>query len=219
MAKILVVEDNLDIQALLADVLKPDYELVAATNGAQALPLFHQEKFDLVILDLMLPGVSGESILTTIRQQSEVPVLVLTAIRDKSHIAAMLDAGANDYLTKPFDIDELIARVRVQLRSKRGSVTPTMNAAGISLNEVTHQVKLNGKPVELSRKEFDLLAVLMRNPHQVFAKEDLYREVWHEPYLDAENTLNVHLSHLRSKLNVGAQQYVTSVWGIGVRLI
>lgn len=105
------------------------------------------------------------------------------------------------------------------MRPKRGSVTPTMNAAGIALDEVTHQVKLNGQPVELSRKEFDLLAVLMRNPHQVFAKEDLYQAVWHEPYLDAENTLNVHLSHLRSKLNVGQQQYVTSVWGIGVRLI
>lgn len=219
MARILVVEDNLDIQALLADILKPDYDLVAATNGAKALTIFHHGEFDLVILDLMLPGVSGESILTTIRQQSEVPILVLTAIRDKSHIAAVLDAGANDYLTKPFDIDELIARVRVQLRPKRGSVTPTMNAAGIALDEVTHQVKLNGQPVELSRKEFDLLAVLMRNPHQVFAKEDLYQAVWHEPYLDAENTLNVHLSHLRSKLNVGQQQYVTSVWEIGVRLI
>ncbi|KRM88066.1 response regulator transcription factor [Lacticaseibacillus thailandensis] len=219
MKRLLIVEDNQDIQALLRAVLEPDYQLTAATNGAQALPLLKQQSFDLMILDLMLPGVSGESILKTLRQTSNLPVLVLTAIRDKEHIAAVLNAGANDYLTKPFDIDELVARVRVQLRTQHTHATQALNVEGIVLDPQTHTVKVDGQLIELSRKEFELLALLMQNPHQVFAKEDIYQAIWHEPYLDAENTLNVHLSHLRSKLNIGKKQYVTSVWGIGVRLV
>lgn len=219
MAKILVVEDNQDIQALLQDVLTPKHQVVAATNGAQALPLLHQQRFDLMILDLMLPGVSGESILKTLRQQSALPVLVLTAIRDKTHIAEMLNAGANDYLTKPFDIDELMARVGVQLRANQPVKPVTMKVADLVLDPATRALTVAGKPVELARKEFDLLAVMMRAPSHVFAKEDLYEAVWHAPYLDAENNLNVHLSHLRNKLNDADHQYVTSVWGIGVRLL
>ena len=117
MGKILIVEDHQDIQALLRDVLSPYYAVIQAYDGISALAQFHQEAPDLIILDSMLPNVTGESVLTTIRKTSSVPVLVLTAIQDKQKTVALLQQGANDYLTKPFDIDELLARVQVQLLS------------------------------------------------------------------------------------------------------
>ncbi|WP_461226684.1 response regulator transcription factor [Lacticaseibacillus suihuaensis] len=215
MATILIVEDNPDIQALLKDVLTPEYDLIQATDGSQALPLLRSSQVDLVILDLMLPGVSGESILITLRRSAATPVLVLTAIQDKAHIAAVLEAGANDYLTKPFDIDELIARVHVQLRT----IETALTVAGLTLDPQTYALTSDGRPVTLPRKEFELLTVLMQHPHQVFQKAALYQQVWQEPYLNAENTLNVHLSHLRNKLSTPQHQYITAVWGIGVRLL
>ncbi|WP_179396218.1 response regulator [Lacticaseibacillus absianus] len=218
MAEILVVEDNPDIQALLHDVLTPTYTVVAATDGGQALSLFRARPADLIILDLMLPGVTGESVLATIRKRSTVPVLVLTAIQDKAHIVTVLNAGANDYLTKPFDVDELLARVQVQLRA---AAVPTQLQVGeLTLDQTTHAVSVAGQPIELTRKEFALLATLMAQPQQVFEKAALYERVWQEPYLDAENTFNVHLSQLRHKLNQYSQRpYITTVWGIGVRLM
>ncbi|WP_262316576.1 response regulator transcription factor [Lacticaseibacillus parakribbianus] len=215
MATILIVEDNPDIQALLKDVLTPEYDLQQVTDGSQALPLLRDSQVDLVILDLMLPGVSGESILTTLRRSAATPVLVLTAIQDKAHIAAVLEAGANDYLTKPFDIDELIARVHVQLRT----IETALSVAGLRLDPQTYALTSDGQPVALPKKEFELLTVLMQHPHQVFQKAALYQQVWQEPYLNAENTLNVHLSHLRNKLSTPQHSYITAVWGIGVRLL
>lgn len=215
MAKILVIEDNQDIQSLLEDVLH-QHQLTAALNGAAGLNAWKNGHFDLIILDLMLPGVTGESVLSAIRQSSDIPVLVLTAIQDKAKTAALLTAGANDYLTKPFDIGELQARVLVQLRTRQTNQS-VLTVGPITLNLHSREVTLDGMPVTLARKEFDLLAHLMASPHQVFSKEDLYTAVWHEPYLDAENTLNVHLSHLRTKLNTPETNYIQSVWGIGVR--
>lgn len=233
-ARILVVEDNQDIQSLLHDVLVPDYEVTAALDGVQALQESSKESFDLIILDLMLPGVTGESVLKRIRRTSETPVLVLTAIQDKSRIVSLLEAGANDYLTKPFDIDELLARVRVQLRSSNGLDTAmnpddssiARNTANrisvddVSLEPATHRVWVGEQEIVLPRKEFSLLQVLMRNPKQVFSKQKLYELVWDEPYIGAENTLNVHLSNLRTKINdaaPGSVKYIVAIWGIGVR--
>jgi DNA-binding response OmpR family regulator len=174
--------------------------------------------FDLIILDLMLPGVTGESILQTIRETDSIPILVLTAVQDKAKTAALLTAGANDYLTKPFDIGELKARVAVQLRSRQPQQNK-LHVGTITLNLRSRETLVADHPISLARKEFDLLAHLMAQPHRVFSKEELYNTVWHEDYLGAENTLNVHLSHLRTKLNADDPQanYIQSVWGIGVR--
>lgn len=217
-ATLLLIEDNPDIQALLQTVLAAQYTVLAATDGPSGLRRFGESAVDLVLLDLMLPGITGESVLKQIRQQADTPVLVLTALQDKAHIVALLNAGANDYLTKPFDLDELQARIRVQLRTQ---APPTTLAVGeLQLDAVTHAVTVGGRAVDLPKKEFALLALLMRHPHQVFEKAQLYQQVWQAPYLDGENTLNVHLSHLRARLNaVADQQYVTTVWGIGVRLL
>lgn len=217
MAKILVIEDNQDIQSLLIDVL-PQHQLTAARNGATGLSAWKNGTFDLIILDLMLPGVTGESILQTIRQTDSVPILVLTAVQDKAKTAALLTAGANDYLTKPFDIGELQARVAVQLRATQPQQS-ILHVGNVTLNLRSREALVADQPLTLARKEFDLLAQLMAQPHRVFSKEELYNAVWHEDYLGAENTLNVHLSHLRTKLNTDATptNYIQSVWGIGVR--
>ncbi len=230
MPTILVVEDQEDIQSLLKDVLGETYRIIQATTGAQALARFQQEEPDLILLDLMLPVVTGDSVLKAIRHMSSVPVIILTAIQDKTRTVSLLEQGANDYVTKPFDIDELRARVQVQLRQS-GALKADADAAGesdakicfqgIELDRMEHTVSVDGHRVELARKEFAILELLMDHPHRVFEKEDLYRQVWNQPYINAENTLNVHLSTLRTSLNrcAGSQRYIVSVWGIGVRLV
>ncbi|WP_416517032.1 response regulator transcription factor [Bifidobacterium asteroides] len=230
MPTILVVEDQEDIQSLLKDVLGETYRIIQATTGAQALARFQQEEPDLILLDLMLPVVTGDSVLKAIRRISSVPVIILTAIQDKTRTVSLLEQGANDYVTKPFDIDELRARVQVQLRQS-GALKADADAAGesdakicfqgIELDRMEHTVSVDGHRVELACKEFAILELLMDHPHRVFEKEDLYRQVWNQPYINAENTLNVHLSTLRTSLNryAGSQRYIVSVWGIGVRLV
>lgn len=230
MPTILIVEDQEDIQSLLKDVLGGTYRIIQATTGAQALARFQQEEPDLILLDLMLPVVTGDSVLKAIRRMSSVPVIVLTAIQDKTRTVRLLEQGANDYVTKPFDIDELRARVQVQLRQS-GALKADADAAsesdakiyfqGIELDRMEHTVSVDGHRVDLARKEFAILELLMDHPHRVFEKEDLYRQVWNQPYINAENTLNVHLSTLRTSLNryAGNQRYIVSVWGIGVRLV
>lgn len=225
MAKILIVEDHQDIQALLRDVLSPYYAVIQAYDGISALAQFHQEAPDLIILDLMLPNVTGESVLTTIRKTSSVPVLVLTAIQDKQKTVALLQQGANDYLTKPFDIDELLARVQVQLRqtlpAPSAKTQDHLQVGEITLNLKRHAVTVNNRPLTLPKKEYAMLALMMRDPHQVFDKQQLYEQVWGEPFMNADNTLNVHISNLRTKINDLAKdpKYIVSIWGIGVRLI
>ncbi|WP_137626388.1 response regulator transcription factor [Lactiplantibacillus pingfangensis] len=222
--KILLVEDHTDIQELLHTVLSPDYQVFAALDGIKALEIFNEKQPDMIILDLMLPNITGESVLKTIRKTSSIPILILTAIQSKTKTVALLQAGANDYLTKPFDIDELLARIQVQLRLTHLSpqnVNPTIQFNDISLDPSTHAITVAGHALNLPKKEFNLLKLLLTEPHHVFEKAQLYESVWGEPYQNAENTLNVHLSNLRIKLNAltGQPQYIVSVWGIGVRLI
>ena len=230
MPTILVVEDQEDIQSLLKDVLGGTYRIIQATTGAQALDRFQQEEPDLILLDLMLPVVTGDSVLKAIRHMSSVPVIILTAIQDKTRTVSLLEQGANDYVTKPFDIDELRARVQVQLRQSgalkadadaEGESDSKMCFEGIELDRMEHTVSVDGRRVDLARKEFAILELLMDHPHRVFEKENLYRQVWNQPYINAENTLNVHLSTLRTSLNrcAGSQRYIVSDWGIGVRLV
>ncbi|BDR57588.1 response regulator transcription factor [Xylocopilactobacillus apicola] len=220
-AKILIVDDHEDIRALLSDVLKEFYTVFVAANGVSALAQVNQCQPDLMILDLMLPEIMGESVLKTLRKTSQIPVIVLTAIQNKDKIVELLENGANDYLTKPFDIDELLARVKVQLRQSRPrSVQKELLDYGpISLNQVTHQVLVAGQDLVLPKKEFAILQILLAHPKQVFPKDQLYEAVWGEPYFNAENTLNVHLSNLRTKIADLAEgaSYINSIWGIGVR--
>lgn len=181
MAKILVIEDHADIQALLHDILSPKYQVFVALDGISALQSFTDHQPDLIILDLMLPNIMGESVLKTIRKTSNVPILVLTAIQNKTKTVALLQAGADDYLTKPYDIDELSARVQVQLRNTHPTDNPNnkiLSLNEIRLNVTTHEITINEQPLILPKKEFNILKILLQHPHQVFEKAQIYEMVW-----------------------------------------
>ncbi|WP_334351570.1 response regulator transcription factor [Companilactobacillus sp. HBUAS56257] len=219
--KILIIEDNQDIQSLLFDVLSNDYLVYKSINGISGIKDFKSIKPNLIILDLMLPQINGESVLKIIREQSQIPIIVLTAIQSKEKTVALLNDGANDYLTKPFDIAELQARIQVQLRNTSQSKSNFLSYDNIFLNDSTHKVTANKKSLNLSKKEFYLLRLLLSHPHQVYEKSQLFQLVWKEEYFESsDNTLNVHISNLRHKLNVATgKDYIVSIWGIGIRFI
>lgn len=221
-SKILIIEDNEDIQELLFDILSNDYLVYKALDGISGINEFKNIQPDLIILDLMLPQINGESVLKVIREQSSVPIIVLTAIQNKSKTVDLLNDGANDYLTKPFDIAELQARIQVQFRHHTQDWKKHLLLYdNIELNNQTHQVTANGQQIVLSKKEFSLLQIFLGHPHQVFEKRQLFQMVWHEEYFDnSDNTLNVHISNLRHKLTQATgKSYLISIWGIGLRFI
>ena len=185
--------------------------------------MFQNQEIDLVLLDIMLPGKGGEEVLKFIRQRSSIPVIMLTALGDKHLISQYLLDGANDYIVKPFDLEEVYARVSVQLRehSKGSSATDNIyQVKNITINPDSFEVSCKGKVIRLGKKEFQIFHTLLQNPKKIFTKEDLYETVWEAPYLSGDNTLNAQLSNLRKKLaQVDAStEYIETIWGLGVRL-
>ena len=223
MARILLIEDNNDIQEILYSLLSEDHEVLQAFSGTEGLRLFQQESIDLVLLDIMLPGKNGDQVLEEIRLQSQVPVIMMTALGDKHLISQYLLAGANDYIVKPFNLDEVAARVTVQLR---GSQQAQSKPAGetliknIRLLPDTFEIASGDQSMRLGKKEFQIFQTLLAHPKKIFTKEELYELVWEETYLPGDNTLNAHLSNLRKKLAQldNSTDYIETIWGLGVRL-
>lgn len=222
MKTILIVEDSDDMQGLLTSMLSSEYQVVSAYSGTEGLMLFEKYPVSLILLDRLLPGKSGDEVLQIIRQTSQVPIIILTALDEASDIADLLVAGANDYVTKPFDINVLKARIMVQLRQ-----------TGVDMNDerpIVYQqltlypqefvVKKGTASCPLKKKECAILKLLFMNPQQIFTREQLYEQVWQTPYMGDENTINVHLSNLRNKLAKldPDRAYIKTIWGIGVRL-
>lgn len=223
MARILQIEDNEDIQRILFNLFSEEHDIIQAYSGTEGELLFQSQEIDLVLLDIMLPGKGGEEVLKFIRQRSSVPVIMLTALGDKHLISQYLLDGANDYIVKPFDLEEVYARVSVQLREHiKGSSTTENNyqVKNIKINPDSFEVSGNGKTIRLGKKEFQILHTLLQNPKKIFTKEDLYETVWEAPYLSGDNTLNAQLSNLRKKLAQvdGSSEYIETIWGLGVRL-
>lgn len=225
MARILIIEDNNDIQDILGDLLGKDHQLVQAYSGTEGLRLFNAESVDLVLLDIMMPGKNGDEVLAAIRQISQVPVIMLTALGDKSLVSQYLLAGANDYVVKPFNLEEVAARVTVQLRNRPTSgqpqpVTWEHTIKNITIKEDAFEAICGEQSVRLGKKEFQIFQTLLRHPKKIFTKEELYELVWEDTYLPGDNTLNAQLSNLRKKLaQVDAStDYIETVWGLGVRL-
>lgn len=221
--KLLIIEDNNEIQQLLLSLFENDYDVISAYSGTEALLLFEKQTIDLVLLDIMLPGKTGDEVLKDIREQSAVPVIIMTALSEKKRISEYLLAGANDYVTKPFDLEELAARVLVQLRNS--GITTNENkeltVGGLSLNSDDFTASACEASIRLSQREFNILSVLMKNPKQIFTKERLYETVWQETYLPGDNSINTHLSNLRKKLaQLDPQtEYIETIWGLGVRIM
>ncbi|KXU16319.1 hypothetical protein SORDD17_00466 [Streptococcus oralis] len=227
MARLLIIEDNSEIQEILYQLFASDYEVEQAYSGTEGILRFDQGKVDLVLLDIMLPGKGGEEVLAHIRCSSRIPVIMLTALSEKSRISQYLLAGANDYLVKPFDLEELAARVTVQLR-QQGNPIAEIKAKESSLFTVkdlqfdveSFEVRKGEDSFRLAKKEALILQTLIRHPRKIFTKEELYELVWEEAYLPGDNTLNTHLSNLRKKLHQlnPNQDYIETIWGLGVRL-
>ncbi len=223
MARILQIEDNEDIQNILFNLFSEEHDIIQAYSGTEGELLFQSQEIDLVLLDIMLPGKGGEEVLKFIRQRSAVPVIMLTALGDKHLISQYLLDGANDYIVKPFNLEEVYARVSVQLREHNHPSSTTDNiyqVKNITINPDSFEVSCQGKVIRLGKKEFQIFHTLLENPKKIFTKEDLYETVWGAPYLSGDNTLNAQLSNLRKKLAQvdGSTEYIETIWGLGVRL-
>jgi DNA-binding response OmpR family regulator len=227
MNKILIIEDDSHINQMLCELLsRNNYTPFAAFSGTEALLLLQSGQFSLILLDLMLPGKTGAEVLEEIRRDSKhsaVPVIALTAVSDKESVVALLKAGADDYITKPFDNAELLARIEVRLRNQSNTPAQTF-AQTLCFREVSLDLErfdafAGENALGLSRREFEILRLLMENPQKVFTKNNLYESVWNDEFLGDDNTINVHISKLRSKIAKFAEgEYIKTVWGIGFKM-
>jgi two-component system, OmpR family, response regulator len=200
--RILVIEDEPGIVDFLERGLRSHgYEVSSARDGATGAEKALNEPFDLVVLDMLLPGQGGLEVLTSLQQvKPTLPVIVLTALAEVEHRVAGLDAGAVDYLTKPFSLSELAARIRAQLRTAAQTASTTLHAGGIDVNLLTREVRSDGQPVRLSTTEFELLVYLMRNRGQVLSREQILRTVWGYEHDPGTNVVDVYVGYLRRKL-------------------
>ena len=228
MANILVVEDNNEIQEILRTLLTEEHEVIQAFSGTEGIMQFDKGGIDLVLLDIMLPGKNGDQVLQAIRQTSQTPVIMLTALSDKKLISQYLLDGANDYVVKPFDLDEVFARVTVQLRQsgehqsgdRREIDNFVQSFKNIQFDADSFEISNATETIRLAKKECQILQMLLQYPKKIFTKEELYELIWEESYLPGDNTLNTHLSNLRKKLHQldPNHEYIETIWGVGVRL-
>lgn len=225
MSTILICDDEKDIVAALKIYLESEgYATRCVYTGQEALDLFAQEEFQLVLLDIMMPGLDGIAVLARIRETSNVPVIFLTAKGEDTDKVLGLNLGADDYVTKPFNPVELLARVRSQLRRylQLGGGTAreeVLAVGGIRLDDGRKEVTLDGEPVSLTPTEYDILRLLMQNPGRVFRPDAIYRAVWREEPFGAESTVAVHIRHLREKLEIDPAdpRYIKAIWGQGYK--
>ena len=221
--RILIVEDDADINRMLERILvKAGYETTAAFSGSEAR-LLRPQTFDLILLDLMLPGATGEELITEIRQNSTVPIIVISAKGQEDKLS-VLKSGADDFIAKPFDVEEVKVRVQSLLRRTREFSVPAVSGSQLVLGKLTldpesRESEVDGQPLALTAREFDILALLLRHPNKVFTRQNLFETVWGDDYLGDDNTINVHISNLRSKLQKldPEGEYITTVWGVGFK--
>lgn len=218
MKKILIIDDDVYIGDMLEEILtKEGYAVARAYSGTEALLCISGEKPDLVLLDLMLPGLKGEEVLPRIKGIPVIVVSARTGIEDK---VDLLMGGAADYVTKPFDTKELLARIAVQFRKASGAGENKVLTFGeLSLHMDTHEAEIDGKEIRLTRTEFAILKLLMMNPAQVITKSLLLERISEDTPDCTENSLKMHISNLRKKLrDIGEKEYIASAWGIGFQM-
>ncbi len=226
--KILLVEDDVEISEMLKNFLVTEnFEVVTAYDGESACEKFFADEYSIVLLDLMIPKVSGMEVMKTIRASSTVPIMILSAKDTDSDKTLGLGLGADDYVTKPFSVTEVLARIKANIRrntqytaAAAAEEEEILTKGELVLNLNAYSVMKNGKKVELTAKEFEILKLLMKNPKKVYTKEQLYSQIWNDAYMGDENAVNVHISRLRNKIedNPRDPDYVVTVWGIGYKL-
>ena len=230
--EVLIVEDDREIRKLLVNFLKEkDMSITEAGDGDTAYAYMQKQCFDVILLDMMLPFKSGDELIRLLRSNKSkegntyTPVIVISAKTDLDTRLHALQAGADDYLTKPFDLKEVYVRIEAVLRRSAGGAyvkaqeSEVLSAAGITYHLTDQQVSYQGKPIKLTAKEMKLLLLFMENPQKTFTKANLYKSVWEEDYIYEDNTINVHMSNLRKKLaEATGIEIIETVWGIGYKL-
>lgn len=227
MYKILVVEDDNTINKMIKEVLeKENFEIVSAFSGTEAKLYIdsYLNSYDLILLDLMLPGMTGEELVGYIRNKSNIPIIVASAKAVQHDKVQLLKAGVDDYIVKPFDINELVVRTTNLLKrnSYKGGNKEEKNIVeykSIKFEKDVFEVTINNKHIDFTHREILLIQLFIENPKRVFTKANLYRKIWEEEYIGDDNTLNVHISNIRKKITKnGGEDIIDTVWGIGYKL-
>ncbi|QED46753.1 response regulator transcription factor [Cytobacillus dafuensis] len=225
---ILLVEDNIEISQLIADTLvNESFIVTAAFDGEEALAFFNKKEPDLILLDLMLPKLSGTELLKKVREKSKIPILIISAKGSDLDKALGLGFGADDYISKPFSMIELTARVHAAIRRSTeylpqdsSSYQNNLHYKDITLDMHSFTANIGDKTVQLTSKEFQIFKLFLTNQSRVFTKEQIYHLIWEDDYFGNENVINVHIRRLREKIEVDPSnpQYIKTIWGIGYKL-
>ena len=225
MEKILLIEDDADIREMLIDYLSGDgYEITAYADGVSVGIFTDITDYSLALVDLMLPKSNGFELIKKIREISTIPIIIITAKNSDHDKSRGLSLGADDYVTKPFSIVELSARIKANIRrvAMYDVQTPTENIIqlkDLQIDLSAHIVKRGTDFIDLTRTEFDILVYLLKNRNRALSKESIYQKIWKEPYYGNENVLNTHMNRLRNKLKNGDSEYIKTLWGIGYKIM
>ncbi len=221
MSNILIVDDEQDIAELISDVLTDvGYKTTIANNGYQALDLVKSNKYDLILLDIMMPGLNGNETCSKLRELTKCPIIFVTAKNTINDKVNGLDIGADDYITKPFEQKELIARIKAHLRRQNvnnETSTTKISIGDITINKENYEVTKNEEKINLSTKEFELLYYLMSNAGETLSKEQIYNSVWQTEYGDI-GTVAVNIKSLRKKIDPN-EEYIITIWGLGYKFV
>jgi DNA-binding response OmpR family regulator len=225
--KILLIEDDPEISEMLKNYLTTEnYEVTCAADGQEACKQFGSSTFSIVLLDLMIPKISGMDVMKHIRKNSVVPIIIISAKDTETDKTLGLGLGADDYITKPFSVAEVLARIKAALRRTteydNSSITipVSLTAGDLIMNLSDYSLTKKSEKIELTAKEFEILKLLLQNPKKVYTKEQLYSLIWKNAYFGDENAVNVHISRLRNKIEDDTRnpKYILTVWGIGYKL-
>lgn len=228
MAKILVCDDDKEIvEAIDIYLTQEGYEVLKAYDGQEALKVLNANDVDLLVIDVMMPRLDGIRATLKIREENNIPIIILSAKSEDADKILGLNVGADDYVTKPFNPLELVAKVKSQLRrfTQLGSTAKENNAAvyttgGLSINDDLKEVTVDGEPVKLTPIEYNILLLLVRNQGKVFSIEQIYENIWNEDAIGADNTVAVHIRHIREKIEINPKdpRYLKVVWGVGYKV-
>lgn len=230
MSKILIVEDDKDIAEMLSDYLNSEnFEVEIANDGEEAISIYKASEYDLLLIDLMLPKLDGYELIKKIRNIDNVPIIIITSREEEMHKTKGLNIGADDYITKPFSLAELLARIRSNIRratkynksnNRNGSYEDIIKVKDLEINISKHTVFRELLEINLTTTEFKILELFSSNLGRAFSKEQIYNIIWNEPYYGNEKVLNTHINRLRSKLNNDDNdiQYIKTIWGLGYKM-
>ncbi len=225
--RLLLVEDDMEISQMLKNFLETEnYEVISAADGKEAYEKWNENSYDLILLDLMIPKISGMEVMQYIRESSTVPIIIVSAKDTDSDKTLGLGLGADDYITKPFSVTEVLARIKANIRRNTQysntleSKQTTLEIGDLVMGLDDYTVTKKQEKLDLTAKEYEILKLFLQNPRKVYTKEQIYSLVWKDAYFGDENAVNVHISRLRNKIedNPREPKYIITVWGIGYKL-